>query len=293
MYHNCTLCPRKCGVDRTQTTGVCGVGSTLKLARATLHLWEEPCISGTRGSGTIFFSGCPLGCIYCQNRDIALAKYGKEVPEERLLSIFYELEAKGAHNINLVTATHYIPTVAATIRKAKAQGFSLPFVWNTSGYERVESLQLLNGLIDVYLTDLRYSSTPHAKAYSHAPDYPKVAREAIAEMVRQTGACKFDDDGMMTRGTLVRILLLPGGVGDAKLSLLRLWKTYGETIRLSIMQQYTPMAGMTPPLDRRVTPHEYEALLDYALELGIEDAYIQEREAAEESFIPPFDQTGV
>jgi putative pyruvate formate lyase activating enzyme len=293
MYQACKLCPRECGVNRYQERGFCGAQDTLRLARAALHMWEEPCISGTRGSGTVFFSGCSLGCIYCQNRDIALGKWGKDVDRQRLLEIFYELEEQGAHNINLVTATHYIPTVADAIREAKKQGFSLPFVWNTSGYEKVESLRILEGLVDIYLTDLRYSSTPLAKKYSHAPDYPQVAKEAIEEMVRQTGVCQFDDEGMMVRGTLVRILLLPDGVGDAKLSLLHLWKKYGDHIGYSIMQQYTPMPHLPAPLDRRVTPHEYRTLVEYAISLGIEDAYIQEREAAEESFIPPFDLTGV
>ena len=212
---------------------------------------------------------------------------------DRLSAIFYDLEKQGAHNINLVTATHFIPTVADAIRRVKAEGFSLPFIWNTSGYECVESLRLLEGLIDVYLTDLRYSSTPMARKYSHAPDYPQVARDAIQEMVRQTGKTRYDQEGMLLGGTIVRILLLPDGVGDAKLSLLHLWKKYGDCIGYSIMQQYTPMPYLPEPLDRRVTPHEYRTLVEYAISLGIEDAYIQEREAAEESFIPPFDFTGV
>jgi putative pyruvate formate lyase activating enzyme len=267
--------------------------STLTLARAALHHWEEPCISGTRGSGTVFFTGCPLKCSYCQNRDIALGKWGKEVPDSRLGEVFRELAAAGAHNINLVTPTHYAPTIEAAIRRAKEAGFDLPFVWNTSGYERVETLRRLEGLVDIYLTDLRYSSPPPAKRYSGAPDYPQYAKAAIREMVRQTGACVFAPDGLLLRGTVVRILLLPGGLADAKLSVLHLWRAYGDSIFISLMQQYTPMLGMAPPLDRRVTEHEYRALVDYATRLGITNAYTQDRAAATDSFIPPFDLTGV
>ncbi len=294
LYRSCTLCPRMCGIDRTSTArGVCGMGSELVLARAALHHWEEPCISASRGSGTIFFSGCPLGCIYCQNREIALGQAGRMVAAHRLDDIFYELEEAGAHNINLVTATHYAPTVADTIRRLKGTGFSLPLVWNTSGYERVETLRLLDGCIDIYLTDYRYTSSETAAAYSHASDYPAVAREAIGEMVRQTGACRYDAEGVMIQGTIVRILLLPDHVIEAKRAVLHLWRAYGDTIRISLMQQYTPMPGVPAPLDRRVSEAEYESLVRYAAALGITTAYTQAREAAQESFIPPFDETGV
>lgn len=293
-YEACDLCPRACGVDRTRgERGVCRMTSRLVLARAALHHWEEPCISGTAGSGTVFFSGCPLGCVYCQNHEIADGSHGLAVDDGRLEEIFFELRDVGAHNINLVTPTHFAPTVAKAIRRARDAGFALPFVCNTSGYESTETLRALDGLIDIYLTDLRYARPATAAAYSHAPDYPAVARAALAEMVRQTGAATFDERGLMTRGTIVRILLLPGHLPDAKLSLLHLAKHYRDTVWVSLMQQYTPPPDMPAPLDRRVTREAYDALVRYAETLGFEHAYTQEREAASESFIPPFDLSGV
>lgn len=293
-YEACDLCPRACGVDRTRgERGACRMTSRLVLARAALHHWEEPCISGTAGSGTVFFSGCPLGCVYCQNHEIADGSHGLAVDDGRLEEIFFELRDAGAHNINLVTPTHFAPTVAKAICRARDAGFALPFVCNTSGYESTETLRALDGLIDIYLTDLRYARPATAAAYSHAPDYPAVARAALAEMVRQTGAATFDERGLMTRGTIVRILLLPGHLPDAKLSLLHLAKHYWDTVWVSLMQQYTPPPDMPAPLDRRVTREAYDALVRYAETLGFEHAYTQEREAASESFIPPFDLSGV
>lgn len=293
-YEACDLCPRACGVDRTRgERGACRMTSRLVLARAALHHWEEPCISGTAGSGTVFFSGCPLGCVYCQNHEIADGSHGLAVDDGRLEEIFFELRDAGAHNINLVTPTHFAPTVAKAISRARDAGFALPFVCNTSGYESTETLCALDGLIDIYLTDLRYARPATAAAYSHAPDYPAVARAALAEMVRQTGAATFDERGLMTRGTIVRILLLPGHLPDAKLSLLHLAKHYRDTVWVSLMQQYTPPPDMPSPLDRRVTREAYDALVRYAETLGFEHAYTQEREAASESFIPPFDLSGV
>lgn len=293
-YEACDLCPRACGVDRTRgERGACRMTNRLVLARAALHHWEEPCISGTAGSGTVFFSGCPLGCVYCQNHEIADGSHGLAVDDGRLEEIFFELRDAGAHNINLVTPTHFAPTVAKAIRRARDAGFALPFVCNTSGYESTETLRALDGLIDIYLTDLRYARPATAAAYSHAPDYPAVARAALAEMVRQTGAATFDERGLMTRGTIVRILLLPGHLPDAKLSLLHLAKHYRDTVWVSLMQQYTPPPDMPAPLDRRVAREAYDALVRYAETLGFEHAYTQEREAASESFIPPFDLSGV
>ncbi len=293
-YNSCRLCPRACGVDRTRgERGLCGVPATLTLARAMLHHWEEPCISGDKGSGTIFFSGCPLGCIYCQNRPIATAQVGKEVPEGRLEEIFWELHAQGAHNINLVTATQYTPSVIKAIKSAKKQGFPLPFVWNSSGYESVKTLKTLDGLVDIYLTDMRYSTPRPAQAYSNAPDYPRVAWDAIAEMVRQRGSCIFDEHNLLKEGVVVRLLMLPGSEGEARLSLLRLYKEYGDKIYFSLMQQYTPMPSLPPPLDGRVGEGAYARLVSYARRLGVTRAYVQEREAAEDSFIPHFDLTGI
>ncbi len=293
-YVSCVLCPRRCGVNRhSDVRGVCGMGAEVVLARAALHYWEEPCISGTHGSGTVFFSGCPLHCVYCQNRDIADGNVGKIVSHGRLSEIFSELEGQGAHNINLVTATHYAPSVVDAVKTARKAGLTLPIVWNTSGYECRETLAMLEGTVDIYLTDLRYMKSDTAGRYSKAPDYPNIAWDAIREMVRQTGAIELDADGILRRGTVVRLLLLPGAVAEAKLALLKLYKTYGNSIIISLMRQYTPMPGMESPLDRRVSEAEYRSLVRYAESLGVTQAYTQEKDAAKESFIPPFDGTGL
>ncbi len=294
MYRHCTLCPRACGVNRENgERGVCGMNDKITVARAALHHWEEPCISGARGSGTVFFSGCPLGCVYCQNHEIATGHIGREIDNAHLVQIFHRLALTGAHNINLVTATHFAPSVIRAVEQTRKEGLSVPIVWNTSGYESLHTLRMLEGTVDIYLTDLRYMHAKTAAAYSHASDYPEVALRAIEEMVRQTGDVEYDGEGMMLRGTIVRILLLPGAVAEAKLALLRLHRAYGDRIVVSLMQQYTPMPGVSAPLDRRVTEAEYASLVRYASSLGITHAYTQEREAAQESFIPPFDLTGV
>ncbi len=297
-FSPCRLCPRNCGALRTEgQSGVCGVTDTLRLARAALHYWEEPCISGVHGSGAVFFSGCNLRCVFCQNRDIALGRAGVDITPHRLTEIFLELEAQGAHNINLVTACHYIPIVAECLKEAKRQGLSIPVVYNSGGYESVEGLRHLEGLIDVYLPDMKYMDAELAAAYSRAPDYPEKAQAAVAEMVRQTAqeGCLFDEDGMIRRGVIVRHLLLPGHVKNAKAVADYLYSTYGEKIYLSLMSQYTPMEALRddPLLGRTVTKREYQRLLGYCLELGITNAYIQEGEAAKESFIPAFNAEGV
>lgn len=296
MYkiQNCDVCPRKCGIDRYRTAGYCGQGAKLKIARAAPHYWEEPCISGERGSGTVFFSGCSLRCVYCQNKEIAHGGFGKEISCERLCEIFFELAEKGVHNINLVTPTHFTPQIREAIMMAKARGFSLPFVYNCGGYESVDSLKTLDGLIDIYLTDFKYMSPARAKKYSYASDYPDVAKAATAEMVRQTGETVLSSDGLMKRGTIVRLLILPEGLLDAKSVLRYLHKTYGGKIYISIMNQYTPMPDVPyPELSRRITEREYDEIIDFAVNEGIEKAFIQEGGTAEDSFIPPFDMTGV
>lgn len=296
MYNleKCSICPRKCGADRTRGTGYCGQGAEIKIARAAPHYWEEPCISGERGSGTLFFSGCSLRCVYCQNFDIAHGGFGKEISCERLCEIFFELAEKGVHNINLVTPTHFSAQIREAVMMAKTRGFSLPFVYNCGGYESVETLRALDGLIDIYLTDFKYMSPARAKKYSAAEDYPEVAKAAVAEMVRQTGEPSFCGDGLMRRGTIVRSLLLPTGLLDAKSVLRYLHRTYGERIYISIMSQYTPMAGTPyPELARKITEHEYEELISFAIDEGITRAFVQDGEAASESFIPRFDMTGV
>ena len=294
---SCKLCPRACGVDRAAgQKGYCGVsGKTVRVARAALHMWEEPCISGDKGSGTVFFGGCPLRCVYCQNRDIARAGAGREITEERLSEIFLELQAKGAANINLVTPTHYTPQIVQAVGNAREKGLALPIVYNCSGYESVETLKLLEGIADVYLTDFKYMESETAARYSHAPDYPDVAKAVLAEMVRQQPEAFFDEAGMMRRGVIVRHLLLPGHLKNAEAVVKYVHEIYGNQVYLSLMNQYTPMPGMErwPELNRRVTKREYEKLLDFALELGVEDGFIQEGKTAEESFIPPFDCEGV
>ncbi|MBS4784579.1 MAG: radical SAM protein [Clostridiales bacterium] len=294
--NHCTLCPRNCGADRSAgETGYCGVaGEGISGARAALHLWEEPCISGETGSGTIFFSGCPLRCVYCQNHQIARAEVGRSISVERLAEIFLELAGQGAANINLVTPTHYTPEIIRAVELARKQGLSLPIVYNCGGYEKVETLRTLEGIVDIYLTDYKYSFREPAARYSNAPDYPDVAAAALAEMVRQTGSPVFDREGMLLCGTLVRHLLLPGQLKNAKEVVRQVYETYGDRVILSLMSQYTPLPQVAPwpELDRRVTPEEYEVLLDYALELGVENAFIQEGDAAGESFIPAFDYKG-
>lgn len=291
-YRSCTLCPRACRVDRTRgKKGRCHAGALPRVAHVMLHRWEEPCISGTRGSGTVFFSGCPLGCVYCQNQEISGRYIGAEYNEETLADLFLSLERQGAHNVNLVTATHHIPHVAEAIRCARRGGLSVPIVYNTSGYETRESLSLLDGLIDVYLTDVRYHGTKTASLYSGAVDYPTVAMKALDIMRRQVGDPCIDQDGLMQKGVIVRLLLLPGHLIEAKRILKDVYGAYGDGVYISLMSQYTPTenaAQKAPSLSRRVTPYEYRSFVDYARSLGVRRAFTQEGTSASESFIPPF-----
>ncbi len=292
----CNLCPRGCGIDRNKSIGVCGVGRKIKIARAALHFWEEPCISGEAGSGAVFFSGCPLKCAFCQNQEISRGLVGKEVAVDRLAEIFLELQGQGANNINLVTGTHYIPDIVNAIKEARKLGLNIPIVYNTSGYETVESLKLLEGVVDVYLPDFKYRSAELSAKYSKAKDYPQIAEAAIAEMVRQQPELVFDDEGFIKKGVIVRQLLLPGHVKDAKAVVDYLYTTYGDSIFISLMSQYTPMPAIAekfPELGRRVTKREYESIVNYALDLGITNAFIQDRKVAKESFIPDFNGYGV
>ena len=302
MTDKCTLCPRNCSVDRENgKTGYCGQTDKVYVARAALHMWEEPCISGKEGSGTVFFCGCTLRCIFCQNHRIALGKaqsgdkIGKEISIDRLKEIFLELQEIGANNINLVTGTHYIPQIARALKLAKEEGLKIPVVYNTSGYEKTESLRMLNGLVDIYLPDMKYVSKELSKEYSNAPDYFDVASKALEEMVRQAGEAQFDNRGYMIKGVIVRHLVLPGSTKDSKAVLDYLWNTYGNNIFISIMNQYTPMEQIKnhPLLSRKVTKREYSKVVDYTLSLGWENAFIQEGETAMESFIPGFNGLGV
>lgn len=294
----CTQCPRKCKKQRiagkVETYGYCKVSRELKVARAALHFWEEPCISGEEGSGTIFFSGCNLQCVYCQNIEIATGVRGKTISIERLSEIFLELQEKGANNINLVTPSHYYPQIKSALLLVKEK-LSIPVIVNTSSYDSVESLQEMEGLVDIYLADFKYLDNKLAKKYSNAPDYPQVAAKALNEMFRQVGEPVFDEDGRMKKGMIIRHLLLPEYKEDSKAVLRYLYETFGDSVFISIMNQYTPLSPVVsyPELNRCVTEEEYEEVVDFAIDLGIENGFVQEGETAEESFIPAFDGEGV
>jgi len=374
-YDTCMLCPRACGVNRTAgERGVCGQSANVKLARAALHFWEEPCISGTNGSGAVFFCGCSLQCVFCQNREIATGQAGIEIPKERLAEIFLELQEQHANNINLVTPGHYAPHIIAAVESARRQGLRIPIVYNTGSYETVDTIRSLEGIVDVYLPDFKYMDAALAEKYSHAKDYPSAAKAAIAEMVRQQPQARFvpevqagaekaagskvdelrqsaaelnldelrqsaadlkvdevrqtatdleidawkkreyglsveiqggtDRDAepkaqtqiqVMTAGVIVRHLLLPGMLYDSKHILKYLYEQYGNQIYYSLMSQYTPLAHVKdyPELAKRVSEEAYAHLVHYAEQLGITNGFTQEREVAEESFIPHFDCEGV
>ncbi len=308
---DCMLCPRNCHADRLSgNRGICGQTADIMAARAALHFWEEPCISGSRGSGAVFFSGCSLGCAFCQNHNIAAGKAGQIISLKRLADIFLELQEKGAHNINLVTPTHFIPQIAHALYSAKAQGLTIPIVYNTGGYEKAGSLRILEGLIDIYLPDFKYYSPELSLRYSHAADYFEQAAAAVAEMYRQVGPPVFEGEDnslsakaaplaesvpLMKKGMIVRHLLLPGQTKDSKKILRYLHETYGDNIYISIMNQYTPLPHVAdiPELNRRVSAEEYERVLRFAERIGITNGFIQEGSAADDSFIPNFDGTGL
>lgn len=308
----CDLCPRLCGADRAAgERGACGADDRLVVARAALHFWEEPPISGARGSGTVFFAYCPLRCVYCQNAVIAAGEAGEAVSVERLGSMCLELQEQGALNVNFVTPTHYAPEARAAVAWARARALALPVVWNTSGYETVEAVRANAGTVDAYLTDFKYADAGLARRYSQAPDYPDVALAALEAMVDEAGAPAFDevdDEPRLTGGVVVRHLMLPGALEDSKRVVRLVHERFGDAVLLSLMNQYTPVLadaadagderaaaalGRCPELARRVPDEEYERLLDYADSLGVEDYFWQQGGAAEESFIPPFDLTGV
>ena len=286
----CELCPRRCGVDRARETGFCGMGAGLKTARAALHFWEEPCISGTRGSGTVFFSGCTLRCAFCQNRAISAGGFGKEITTARLREIFGELIAQGAHNINLVSPTQFTPWIL----EALAEPLPVPVVWNTGGYERVETLRTLEGKVQIYLPDLKYVSPALGEKYSGAADYFDCASRAVLEMYRQTGPYELGEDGLLRRGVVIRHLVLPGQLADTKRVIDWAARTFrpGQVL-FSLMSQYTPVPGAPPELARRLYRSEYRAACAYLENCGIGEGFLQERTAAKEEYTPPFDLTGV
>ncbi|MBQ7904057.1 MAG: radical SAM protein [Oscillospiraceae bacterium] len=291
----CNICPRNCNVDRTVKTGFCSMPQTVKISRAALHMWEEPCISGEKGSGTVFFSGCNMKCVFCQNKEISTGGFGKEITVERLADIFLELQAKGALNINLVTPTHYTLQIIQAVKLAKAKGLKLPIVYNTSSYEKVETIKLLAETVDIWLPDFKYMDNAAAARYSKAADYVQYAQAAIDEMVRQQPQCVFDDDGIIQKGVIVRHLVLPGQVQAAKDAIEYLYNKYGDSIFISIMSQYTPCTDLAdyPEINRKITQDEYDEVVDRAVEIGVENGFLQEGESASESFIPPFDLEGV
>lgn len=285
----CFLCPRGCGADREGGSfGYCNAPFEISVCRAAPHFWEEPCICGENGSGTVFFSGCNLGCIFCQNSKISRGGAGKRVSESELSDIFLDLQGQGVSNINLVTPTPYADRIKRAIDLSWQKGLYLPIIYNTGGYESVSTLKELSGYVSVYLPDFKYMSGDLARELSGAPDYPEVAKRALREMVHQRGDAVFDSDGMMVKGVIVRHLVLPGHTDDSKRVLEYLYKEYGDGITVSIMSQYTPMPDMKGELDRRLFTEEYEDVVSFARNLGIKNAYIQDGESAKESFIPDF-----
>lgn len=283
----CYLCPRMCGVDRSVARGFCGMGEVPVIARAALHRWEEPCISGTRGSGAVFFSGCTLRCIFCQNHQISREGLGVEVSEARLRQVFERLVREGAHNINLVTPTHFLPAIL----RALDEPLGVPVVMNTGGYERVETLRMLEGRMDVYLPDLKYADDELGRRLSGAPDYFTQASRALIEMARQVGTPVYDAEGIMTRGMIVRHLVLPGHLGNTFRALRFIKSELPAGTPVSLMAQYTPCVE-TPyrALNRRLSQLEYDTVVNEMIRLGLNDGYVQELESADAKFIPPFEK---
>ncbi len=291
----CNICPRNCNVDRSEKTGFCSMTDTVKISRAALHMWEEPCISGEKGSGTVFFSGCNMKCVFCQNKEISTGGFGREITVERLAQIFLELQEKGALNINLVTPTHYTLQIVAAVKLARKQGLTLPIVYNTSSYEKPETIRLLKDVVDIWLPDFKYIDDATAERYSKAKDYVAYTKAAIDEMVKQQPECIFDDEGIIRKGVIVRHLVMPGQVRAAKAAVEYLYNRYGDSIFISIMSQYTPCTDLEayPEINRKITPEEYDEVVDFAVYIGVENGFLQEGESASESFIPPFDLTGI
>ena len=288
----CNLCPRKCNINRDETPGFCGVGNTIKLARAGLHFWEEPIISGDEGSGTVFFSGCNLKCVYCQNYDISHEGFGKEITVERLAQIFKELEERGANNINLVTPSHYVNQIVEALKIYRPQ---IPIVYNTSGYDSVETLKKLEGLVDVYLTDLKYYSSELSKKYSKAENYFEVASKAVLEMVRQQPNNVYNCNGMLTKGVVVRHMVLPGLMTDSYKVLDWILNNLGAETIVSVMGQYTPYFNVKsyPEINRKLKPIEYKMVLNHFQKIGLKNGYLQSLDSASEEYIPPFNLEGV
>ena len=288
----CMICPRNCGADRSVQAGLCGAGDKIKVARAAPHFWEEPCLSGTKGSGTVFFSGCNLGCVFCQNFNVSHRAFGKEVDGIQLMRIFDALIEKGVHNLNLVTPTHFVPMLAKVLREYNSP---VPVVYNSSGYEKAETLKMLEGLVDVYLPDIKYFDSAPALKYSDAADYFEYASEAVLEMHRQTGEVERDENGIAKKGLIIRHLVLPGNISQAVKVFEWVRDNLPAETYISVMRQYTPFgkAKDMPPVNRRLSPREYSIVKQKILAMGFENCFFQSGESAEESFIPNFDLEGV
>ncbi len=286
------ICPRNCGADRSTQTGLCGAGDKIKVARAAPHFWEEPCLSGANGSGTVFFSGCNLGCVFCQNFDVSHCAFGKEVDSVQLMRIFDALVEKGVHNLNLVTPTHFVPMLAKVLREYNSP---VPVVYNSSGYEKAETLKMLEGLVDIYLPDIKYFDSAPALKYSGAADYFKYASEAVLEMHRQTGNIELDENGIAKKGLIIRHMVLPGNISQAVKVFEWVSNNLPIETYISVMRQYTPFgeAKNMPPVDRRLSAREYSIVKQKILAMGFENCFFQSGESAKESFIPNFDLEGV
>lgn len=292
---NCNLCPRNCGVNRYEKAGYCKSGVEIKASRASLHMWEEPCISGEKGSGAVFFTNCNLDCVFCQNYKISHEGHGKEITIERLSEIFLELQGKGAHNINLVTPTQYIPQIREALISSKKKGLSIPVVYNSNAYENVEALISLEGLIDIYLPDIKYYDDKLSIKYSKAPGYFNYASRAVLEMFRQVGAPVFNADGIMIKGLMIRHLMLPGCLFDSKKIVDWVLENLPREVYFNIMCQYTPLdrACKYPELNKKLNKKHYDALVDYAVSKGLESGFIQEFDSADEEYVPEFDFQGI
>ncbi|MBP2025868.1 radical SAM protein [Peptoniphilus stercorisuis] len=293
-YENCNICPRNCNINRYKSVGYCKMPAQLYASRASIHMWEEPPISGENGSGTVFFTGCNLKCIYCQNYEIALGSYGEEINSEKLADIYLNLQKNNVHNINLVTPSHYIPTIRKSLIIAKKMGLNIPVVYNTSSYDNVDSLKTLRGLVDIYLADFKYFNDDISKKYSNAKDYVEVAKSAIKEMYNQVGINQFDENEMMKSGVIVRHLMLPDHLEDSKKIVKYLYSEYKDNIYLSLMNQFTPVRKVKyENLNKKISIKDYDKLIDYAISLGVENAFIQEGDTVDESFIPSFNLSGI
>ena len=288
----CSICPRNCGADRSENTGICGAGDKIKIARAAPHYWEEPCLSGENGSGTVFFSGCNLGCVFCQNYDVSHRAYGAEVSDIQLMHTFDKLIEKGVHNLNLVTPSHYVPQLAKVLREYKSP---VPIVYNSSAYEKAETLKLLEGLVDIYLPDIKYFDSAPALKYSGAADYFEYASSAVLEMHRQVGSVVLDENGISKKGIIIRHLVLPGNISQAVKVFEWVRDNLPDDTYISVMRQYTPFGKATemPPVNRRLSSREYAIVKQKILAMGFENCYFQSSESAKESFIPNFNLEGV